>query len=79
MENWVKHIPPDELINLEPKATNKDTFDIYIDCVRFIPDSASIIKVFSALKLFKLTFFIIIKKSQITNLKFFHNLNEIKI
>lgn len=45
MENWVKHIPPDELINLEPKATNKDTFDIYIDCVRFIPDSASIIKV----------------------------------
>lgn len=64
MENWVKHIPPDELINLEPKATNKDTFDIYIDCVRFIPDSASIIKVFSALKLFKLTLFMIYKKKK---------------
>lgn len=44
-ESWVEHIPPEELVKLEAKATCRDAVDVYIDCVRFIPDSASIIKV----------------------------------
>ena len=41
---WVPHNPQATLDT--PEATGTDTsFDIYIDAVRFLPDSASIVKV----------------------------------